>query len=352
MKLSAGEFLALTCLCALALPARAQQPFITPTYSTTTTYSTTYTAYDPDGPGGDGPVTYHIRITAPNIRGVFPIGILLGGTSNNDGSLHQSVLATRLAQRGVIAAEVAYNNSTARGCGCDGKGFPGQQGCGSPFITYYHKAQAIFDVGNRNSAIRRVVRAASTRKAQASLARGVVVIGHSQGTVVGRQANNWLASYVRGAYFTGSGNRPRGGPACGRQDWYCNESAYPGVIPGDSIRFMTGERDVFFSEAQDGASCGTLSAESTRTQQEKISGCLSTTDTCELSGGGGWRVIRNSLVEDGIADHSYFDNDSTWRELRSGLATMPWTLADNLDWLVSRLDIPERGFQRSTREDD
>jgi len=331
-------FAALLNACGGGSDQAAQPPYAT------ITYSTTYTAYDADGPGGNNPRTYNIRITAPDLNGVFPIGVLLSGTSDTDGSLGLSVFATQLAQRGVIAAEVGYNNGTSEGCGCDGMG-PGGA-CGNPFIRYYDKAQAIFDNGNADSAIRRLVTATSTLNAQASLAKGVVVIAFSQGTVVGRQADNWLRPYIRGAYFLGSGNRPRGGPVCGRQDWYCNESTYPGVIPGNIVRFMTGEQDTFFSRPQnDAARCDMLSAEDTRTQNEKISGCTSPTDTCELIGGGGWRVIRNSLVEDGIADHAYFNGDSKWRDGRSDL-TMGWTLADNLDWLISKLGAPGPGAAR------
>ena len=299
------------------------------------TIDTTYTHYDPDGDEALPATTYDIRLTLPTEPGDYPIGIILNGTSGTDGSLGLGAVANALAEAGVVAAQVGYNNATASGCGCDGDG-PGGGDC-HPAKTYFNKAEGVFNIDEPTSAVSRIVEATADNDATADPDLGIVVVGWSQGTVVGHQASNWLDTQVRAAYFLGTGNRPNGGPACGRQDWYCNEADHAGVIPGDRVRLFTGEQDTYFSHAQDdAAACNDLSVEDTRIQSEEVSGCLSTEDVCELDGGAGWRVIRDADVADGTADHSFFNGDPTWQG-ESGLAVLPWSLSENVAWMLRRL---------------
>ena len=60
--------------------------------------------------------------------------------------------------------------------------------CAPPNDGWDNKARAIFGNGRSSSALRRILSAASARSAKASLSKGLVVFGFSQGSWIAHMA--------------------------------------------------------------------------------------------------------------------------------------------------------------------
>ena len=63
--------------------------------------------------------------------------------------------------------------------------------CEAPDDGWDDKARAVFDNADAASALRRIVAATATRAAKASLAKGIVVLGHSQGSWMAHMAETF-----------------------------------------------------------------------------------------------------------------------------------------------------------------
>ena len=190
--------LALGVLPQFAMVGRAQALYAT------SSFQTTYTAYNPSG--GEA-WSLKMRIYTPTTAGTYPIAIVLGGAGTCEDppacsagyGNYATVVATDAAKRGLIAAAVHYDSRIAHFCGCTGdenwtRGVAPTSDpldCEAPDDGWDDKARAVFDNANAASALRRIVSATATRAAKASLAKGIVVLGHSQGSWMAHMAETF-----------------------------------------------------------------------------------------------------------------------------------------------------------------
>jgi hypothetical protein len=330
-----------------------------------TPYSTTYSAYNPTGSSS---ITFKIQYYSPDstVFGDFPVLIILSGTSGSAGCGYNceyasdwaTTIAQGMAQRGVIAAMVQYDNWAGHHCGCDGVRTGRVLGvtvdCSPQFDTCADKAKAIFDNGNAKSALRRIISHSASHTAKAKLAQGIVVAGHSQGTFVGHLAEGFttrsgltLGKSVTAAFFTGTGVESWGYPTSSPYPFPlpCDANGVAGSIPGNKIRAFNGEVDASFGGGE------TPTRQGERDSLQAVTGMCSgsTGNTCSdgTNNGGGWRLVLNSFVTDGKAEHRFmfinngFDLDPKWVQGYDGQPlTRPWTLPLNLNWLARKLGSP------------
>jgi dienelactone hydrolase len=242
---------------------------------------------------------YNISGREPSLAGTYPVFVYMVGTSES--YTHASAIAavTSMADRGYVAATVAYPNSTFGDCSAIGA-----------------KAQCVFNPNSASSAINTLC-----SRAKADCSKGVVVSGFSQGSIMAILSKNYDprvdAAYALGAGVQYSGYDLRACVANGKRS-----------LPSSQLRVVNGEVDGFMGS----------SASSVRSQLQELTGlsCGTSAFSCLQSNGSGWYMVKGAEVSDGSADHCYMRSggclasklDSIWQ---TGAA--PWSLEINLDWL-------------------
>ena len=373
--------LALGVLPQFAMAGRAQALYAT------SSFQTTYTAYNPSG--GQA-WSLKMRIYTPTTAGTYPIAIVLGGAGTCEDppacsagyGNYATVVATDAAKRGLIAAAVHYDSRIAHFCGCTGdenwtRGVAPTSDpldCEAPDDGWDDKARAVFDNADAASALRRIVAATATRAAKASLAKGIVVLGHSQGSWMAHMAETFTTRgtdgrSVAGAVLTGTGVWGYHG----RVDPFpypvaCNAYDAPGVVPGSRVRVLDGSHDEILGVNRN--AIGQLPSVSgyppqgttlgARRSGHAVTGLCAAThatvDRCLPAGqdGGGWRVVHSTdlTASYGGADHAFMTNtnssakgtiDPKWRNGWAGEPlNPPISLKQNLNWLARRLG-PDAG---------
>lgn len=202
------------CLC-IALDSRAASALYA-----ITSFEATYSAYDPSG---RAPWVFRMRIYTPTRPGTYPIAIVLGGTTacadppacTGGYGAYAGTVAEDAARRGMIAAAVHYDSAVEHFCGCTGgerwvgRVYGKALRCDPPNDGWDDKARAVFDHGDPRSALRRIIAVTAGRAAKASLARGLVAFGHSQGSWLAHMADRYTRAgggrAVDGALLTGTG---------------------------------------------------------------------------------------------------------------------------------------------------
>ena len=169
----------------------------------TTSFETTYTAYDPSGSLA---WQFRLQIYTPTAAGTYPIAIVVGGSGacqdppvcSSGYGTYATIVAQDAAKRGMVAAAVHYDSAYRHFCGCTGsENWTGtaldgsQMQCAPSNDGWDDKARAIFDHADANSALRRIIAATANRAARADLARGLAVFGHSQGSWLARLADGY-----------------------------------------------------------------------------------------------------------------------------------------------------------------
>jgi hypothetical protein len=348
----------------------------------TTSFTTSYSAYDPSGSKS---WSLPMKIYTPTKAGTYAIAIVLGGAGTCEDppvcssgyGVYASTVAADAAKRGLIAAAVHYDSRIAHFCGCTGgenwtrgvapTGDP--LNCEPPHDGWDDKTRAVFDQADANSALRRIVAVTAARGAKASLAKGIVVMGHSQGSWMAHMAEAYTTRgeggrSVAGALLTGTGVWGYHG----RVDPFpypvpCNAHDAPGVVPGGRLRVLDGSRDEILGVntnaiGQPPSPSGypprgsALGARRSGHAVTGLCGAVHTTqDWCLPTGadGGGWRVVLPSHLTEGYggADHAFMTDtkssakgriDPKWRYGWPGEPLSPAvSLKQNLNWLARRL---------------
>jgi hypothetical protein len=335
-------------------------------------FEATYSAYDPSG---RSPWRLPMRIYAPTKPGSYPVAIVLGGAGtcqdapkcSNGYGTYASVVAEDAARRGMIAVAVHYDSGVEHFCGCTGaeawtgRAYHRTLDCGAPFDGWDDKARAVFDHGDARSALRRIVAVTTDRPARASLAKGLVVFGHSQGSWMAHMADRYTRAgggpVIAAALLSGTGiwgyvpgtTEPNPYPVL------CHRPGAKGLVSSSRIRVLIGRDDRFFG-VNKVAPPGKPSPEGTpvsragvRRSLHDVTGlCSSTVDKCLVGGrdGGGWRVVLAPDVA-GRPDHAFMTStdssalgtiDAKWRHGWAGEPMdPPASLKENLNWLARRL---------------
>ncbi len=362
----------------LILGAVPVSPSLAELYATTA-FELTYSAYNPSG---NQPWQLRFQIHTPTAAGSYPIAIVIGGSGvctdppvcSSGYGTYATIVAQDAARRGMIAAAVQYDSAYSHLCGCTGgeswtgTAFDGSRvQCGPPNDGWDDKARAIFDHGNANSALRRLIAVTAGKSAKAELRRGLVVFGHSQGSWVARLGNGYAQANggraVDGAVLTGTGDwtyfaadiKPNPFPVP------CVRSNASGVVPASRLRAFDGRSDIFFgvnTVAYPGSPLPLGTKVSLAGVQRSLFGvtglCSASASKC-LSGGadgGGWRVVVGANLSTRTADHAFMTTsrssaegtiDAKWRDGYVGEPTdPPVSLKQNLNWLARKLGPPVR----------
>lgn len=191
---AAGEIAAPTQTQTSVVGAEAQLPILGP-------FTTTYTscsgpasspACAPAGTAGPSPCceTATILYWTPAAPGSYPIALAFVGAGDPITMAPWTTVATTMAQKGMIAAVVEYLN-------------------GSSCAEFLAAAQSIADLSLPTSALVQLVSAVETNPnlagVSASVQKGIVTIGHSQGSAMAGLAGNFNP-YVKAAWSMGSGD--------------------------------------------------------------------------------------------------------------------------------------------------
>jgi len=266
-------------------------------------------SYSGQGATGTCATSFEIRGREPSAPGTYPVFVYTVGTLEsitNNGAADAAVAG--MADRGFVAAAVAYNSLTFAGCG-----------------GISDKARCIYDPTRQTSAITRLC-----SRAKADCSKGIVVGGFSQGSVIATLARNF-DSRVRAAWGMGEGVQYaffnlRSCMANGNR-----------ALTSDRLRAVNGQSDEFVSAGQN----------SGRNQARELTGfiCGANDFSCLQANGSGWYIVRNAEINGGDAEHCYMrlSRNNVFQCLGSAgvvndqwkNGAVPWSLNSNLDWLKS-----------------
>lgn len=269
---------------AVAVPLAAQTVDFTTTYRGGSSTCTT---------------TYNIKGVEPSVPGRYPVFVYIVGT--NEVYDHASAMAAirAMAAKNYVAATVQYPNGTFGGCS-----------------TLNGRAKCVFDPASASSAVSKIC-----SRANADCAKGIVVGGFSQGSILSILAKNHDAR-VRAAYALGAGVQYslydlRACVADGKR-----------TLPSDRLRAVNGEVDGFMGSAPS----------SVRSQLQELTGLSCPTSwSCFRANNSGWYMVSGPETDDGTAEHCYMRVGGcvTTSALDSGwTGTFLWSLDTNLQWLT------------------
>ncbi|MFL6648159.1 MAG: hypothetical protein ACJ8J7_01760 [Sulfurifustaceae bacterium] len=257
------------------------------------------------GNGSNCGSSFTITGREPSTAGTYPVFLYMVGTTESATNASAIAAITGMANRGYVAATIAYPNSTFGGCS-----------------TISGRAQCIFNPNSTNSAVSKLC-----ARAKADCSKGIVVGGFSQGSVIATLAKNF-DSRVRAAYGLGE---------------HAHYSSFDlsscmnngnHALASTNLRMVNGQADSFVG--------GTLSASVSDAQQVTGLSCGTGATSCLRSDGSGWIIVLNNQVQDGSADHCYMRASGgcsgSQNSLDQGWAngTAAWELNPNLDWLSTR----------------
>lgn len=246
--------------------------------------------------------SYNIKGVEPDASGTNPVFLYFVGTTENYDNANAMAAVNAMAAKGFVAATIQYPNSSFGSCSTIGS-----------------RAKCAFNAGSANSAIAKLC-----SRAKADCSKGIVVAGFSQGSIIATLAKNYdsrvAAAYGLGTHASYSVYDLGSCMANGRH-----------TLPANRLRIVNGEKDTF----------GGGNAIAVRNQAQTVTGrsCGSSAYECLAADGSGWRMVRDSEVQDRSADHCYMRasgdcvgsqsfNDSGWA---SGTAT--WSMGPALNWL-------------------
>lgn len=266
---------------------------------------TSFTAtYNGAGTSGGGCTsTFNINGMEPAADGRYPVFVYMVGTSENYTNAAAMEAVKRMAAKGYVAATIDYANSQFGGCSVIGA-----------------KASCAFDPNSAASAVSQLC-----ARGKADCAKGIVVGGFSQGSIMAILAKNYDAR-VQAAYGMGAGVQYSG------YDLRACVANGNRTLKSDRLRAVNGERDNFNG--------GTASA--ARSQLQELTGmnCGSTAFGCLAANNSGWLIVKNSQVVDQSADHCYMRRTGDCLGSQSSLdsgwqgGTSNWQLESNLNWLT------------------
>jgi hypothetical protein len=248
--------------------------------------------------------TYNIQGKEPASLGAYPVFIYMVGTSEAYNNASALAAVDEMAGRGYIAATVQYPNSTFGDC-----------------TTLSARSKCIFDAASASSAV-----TALCSRPSADCAKGIVVAGFSQGSILSILSKNH-DSRVQAAYGLGAGVQ------YSTYDLRACVASGKRTLTSDRLRAINGEADGFMG--------GTES--SVRGQLQELTGltCTSTSTSCTRSNNSGWYIVKHAEASDGNAEHCYMRQGGCGGTNQNQLdqkwlsGTYDWSLDPNMSWLAS-----------------
>jgi dienelactone hydrolase len=267
-----------------------------------TSFSATYNGSGISG--GSCIYTFNISGMEPTNTGTYPVFVYMVGTSETYTNAAATEAVKRMAAKGYVAATIEYANSQFGDCSVIGG-----------------KTSCAFNPNNAASAVSQLC-----SRAKADCAKGIVVAGFSQGSIMAILAKNYDAR-VQAAYGMGAGVE------YSTYDLRACVANGNRTLLSDRLRAVNGEKDNFNG--------GTASA--VRSQLEELTGlsCGSNAYGCLNPNNSGWLIVKNSQVADGSADHCYMRRSGDCFGSQSSLdagwqsGTQNWQLESNLQWLTT-----------------
>jgi hypothetical protein len=256
---------------------------------------------------------YGIYGKEPAAGGQYPVFMyFVGGAWPVQGSYYgpdAEIMVQEMARRGFVAVSVEYDNASWPTCG-----------------NLSEKSKCIFNNTVGSSAIRSVC-----SRSKADCGKGIVLAGLSQGAQVATLGKNF-DDRVQAVYSI-SGGTTEGDPVF--SNGACLNAGNR-ALPGDRLRAISGESDTVLT----GFLTGLRDPGDVRRSLQQLTGvdCSSTDSSCFRDNKSGWYMVRDTEVEDRVADHCYFGKQAGCNFLTPDVGWMPpathqWSLSTNLDWL-------------------
>ena len=248
--------------------------------------------------------TYKIAGKEPTATGKYPVYVHIGGTGESYNGNWAMAAVDAAVARGFVAATVEYDNASFGTC-----------------TTIGGRAKGIFNSASTASAIAKLC-----SRAKADCSKGIVTGGLSQGSIISVLAKNY-DSRVRASMGQGTGSTYT--VAYNLESCMANGKH---AQPGDRIRIINGERDMFVGGTEAIA----------RSQAELVTGlkCFGK-QSCFRTNGSGWYIVKDREVADLNADHCFMGNLGLVGVQCSGLSVDPyyqygsnqWGVKATMDWL-------------------
>ena len=260
-----------------------------------------YTAFNPNTGNFDLTASMKYQLPDPTVfgPGPYPVAMWTPGTEEAYTGKIAMLFVQGMANRGFLAATVDYANSRlSEGCAPD-----------------QNNAKGVYDASRTTSAVS--VLCALPR---AGCGTGIVTSGLSQGGFLALLARNY-APRVKATYALSISDYRQ---SDGTDLSACADKQYT-AIPANRLTIVNGASDKFFGGQQP------LENVSGFTCPDGAAQCWSPDNS-----GAGWYIVQDSQVQDGQADHCYFNVNFCGGALDPGWnppANFNWSLGPNLDWL-------------------
>jgi hypothetical protein len=265
---------------------------------------TSFTATYKGGSSSTCGSTYNITGKEPSASGKYPLFVYIGGTGENYTSAWGGASLDAAVARGFVAASVEYDNASFGSC-----------------TTISTRAKCIFNSANTNSAISKLC-----ARAKVDCSKGIVTGGLSQGSIISVLSRNF-DSRIQASFAQGSGTTYTAAYNLAS----CMDNGKH-TQPGDRIRVINGERDMFVGGTEATA----------RSQATRVTGLTCTgKQSCFRANGSGWYIVKDLEVLDLYADHCFMGYGGTALAQCAGLpvdanyqnGNNQWGVKASMDWL-------------------
>ncbi|MFY3383083.1 hypothetical protein [Paracidovorax sp. MALMAid1276] len=215
--------------------------------------------------------SYKIYGKEPSATGKYPLYVHTTGTGEAYDSAWAKAALDAAVARGFVAATVEYDNATFGSCN-----------------TISGRAKGIFDATNANSAVAKLC-----ARGKVDCSKGIATGGLSQGSIISVLSRNYEPR-VRASMGQGTGSTYTAAynlASCMADGKHTQ--------PGDRIRIINGERDMFVGGTEAIA----------RSQAELVTGLqCAGQQSCFRKNGSGWYIVKDREVADLNADHCFMGN--------------------------------------------
>jgi hypothetical protein len=267
-------------------------------------FTTTYSSYNPNTGNFDLTMSIKYEVPDPTLfgPGPYPVFTWTTGTVAQYDNPVAMLVIQNMASRGFLAATVDYSQVPLSSGTIDCQ-------------DIYNRGQGVFDATRATSAV-----GVLCALPNASCGTGVVTSGMSQGGFLAVLAANY-APTVKATYALSVSDYIK---TNGVDLSACLDKQHT-MIPANRLTIVDGASDNVLGGQQPVENVSGFTCPDGSTQ------CWSPDNS-----GAGWYFVQDSQVQDGRADHCYFQRMTCGGPLDPGWpppANSNWSLGPNLDWL-------------------